>query len=151
MTLLQISIIRNFKLRKRLQLLHDYCALKWVLVLQYKTDEIWGFPLFHWSCFCFNRWASWTDWVQRTQTTTILFVHMNASSTRATPAWCLRCWSRICMTFSSTASSARFPYDTSDPSFSRLVNDLIHVFVLYFCQTNAFVIISVGGYSLDET
>lgn len=75
----------------------------------------------------FIRWASWTGWVQKMQMNTTLCDHMNASSTRDTPVWCLRCWSRTCMTFSSTASSARSPYGTSDPSYSRLA-DILQIF-----------------------
>lgn len=50
---------------------------------------------------------------------TTLCVRTSASNTRATLVWCLRCWSRTFMTSSSTASLARSPSGTSDPSCSR--------------------------------
>lgn len=53
------------------------------------------------------------------QTSSTLCEHTSAFSTRTTPVWCLRCWSRICTTSSSRTSSVRCHSSTSDPSCSR--------------------------------
>ena len=77
---------------------------------------------------------------------TTLCVHTNASNTRVTPAWCLRCSSRTCTTFSSTASSAHSLFGTSDPSYSRLVKALADVRETVFKTWTRVVELSSSSY-----
>ncbi len=53
------------------------------------------------------------------QTSSTLCALTSASSTRTTPVWCLRCWSRTSTTSSSTASSAHCSSNVSGRSCSK--------------------------------